>query len=137
MIVGSRNMIEISKIWVCEKSDRQRESFLPFLSAFYCFWWDKILESAMDKWEVKCNAKLCPTCFCVSVFVLAVVFRRQIKKTRQFSLKLWVFQKMLAKCNSKYGNVHRKIIRKYFHITLHFLFIHCTFQNSAPFKNNK
>ena len=33
----------------------------------------------MDKKEVQCNAKLCPNYFSVNVFVLAVVFPRQIK----------------------------------------------------------
>ena len=35
----------------------------------------RILENAMDKWEVKCNLKLRPNYFSVNVFVLAVVFR--------------------------------------------------------------
>ena len=34
----------------------------------------RILENAMDKWEVKCNLKLRPNYFSVNVFVLAVVF---------------------------------------------------------------
>ena len=34
----------------------------------------------MDKHEVNCNAKLRHNCFSVNVSVLAVVFRRQIKK---------------------------------------------------------
>ena len=35
-----------------------------------------------------CNAELCPNYFSVNVSVLAVVFRQQILKNRQFCLKL-------------------------------------------------
>ena len=35
-------------------------------------------ERAMDKQELKCNAKLRPNDFSVNVSVLAVAFRRQI-----------------------------------------------------------
>ena len=45
----------------------------------------------MDKWEVKCNAKLCSDYFSVNVFVPAAVFRRQILKNRQFQAQLSVF----------------------------------------------
>ena len=38
----------------------------------------QILESAMDKLEVKCNAKLRSNHFSVNVSVLAVVFCQQI-----------------------------------------------------------
>ena len=52
---------KFQKIWVCKKLDKQRESFSPntdnFLAFFIIFEWDRILKSAMDKNEVKCNAK--------------------------------------------------------------------------------
>ena len=45
-----------------KKSDKRRESFSPktnnFLALSIVFEWGRILESAMDKLEVKCNAKL-------------------------------------------------------------------------------
>ena len=44
-----------------KKLDKRRESFSPnadnFLAFFIAFEWGKILESVMDKWEVKCDAK--------------------------------------------------------------------------------
>ena len=43
---------------------------------------------------MKYNAKLHLNYFSVNVFVLAVVFRRQIKKARQFQVKLSVFLKI-------------------------------------------
>ena len=56
-------------------------SFFPntnnLLAFFIVFEWGRILESAMDKQEVKCNAKLRNSYFSVNVLVLAVVFRRQ------------------------------------------------------------
>ena len=48
--------------------------------AFFVFKWGRILDSAMDKWEVKFNAKLRRNEFSVNVSVLAVVFRRQSSK---------------------------------------------------------
>ena len=59
--------------------------FLLFLNGV------EFLESAMNKWEMKSNAKLRSNNFSVKVSVLAVVFRRQISKNRQFWLKLSVF----------------------------------------------
>ena len=89
---------------VCEKLDKQRESFLPntdnFLAFFVVFERGRILESAIDKWEVKCNAKLCPNYFSVNVSILDTAFHREIKKNRQFRLKLSIFQKLSAKYNS-------------------------------------
>ena len=74
MIAGSLKFSDVSKnyqkivfqkfqkIWVCEKLDKQRESFLPnannFLTFFIVFEGDNILENEMDRWEVNCNAKL-------------------------------------------------------------------------------
>ena len=57
LIVGSRNIIKISKNWACKKLGKQQESFLAntddFLAPFIIFEWDRILESAMDmKWNV-------------------------------------------------------------------------------------
>ena len=40
-----------------------------------------------------CNAELCSNYFSVSVSLLAVLFRGQISKNRQFCLKLFVFLK--------------------------------------------
>ena len=66
----------------CGKFDKQRELLLPntdnFLAFFIVFEWSRIWESAMGKWEVKCNVKLRPNYFSVNVSILAVVFRRQI-----------------------------------------------------------
>ena len=45
----------------------------------------------MDKQETKYNVRLLSDYFYVNVSVLAVVFRRQILKTRQFQAKLSVF----------------------------------------------
>ena len=62
LIVDSRNMIKLSTIQVSKKLDKQRESFSPntdyLLAFFIVFEWGRILESAMDKQEVKRNAKL-------------------------------------------------------------------------------
>ena len=47
LIVGSRNMIKVSKISVCKKLDKQLELFLPntenFLTFFIVFEWSRIL----------------------------------------------------------------------------------------------
>ena len=71
-------------MWVCERSDKQRESFLPntdyFLAFFIVFEWGRILESATDKQRVKRIEQLRSNYFSVNVSVLAVVFRRQINK---------------------------------------------------------
>ena len=40
-----------------------------------------------------CNVELCPNYFSVNVSVLAVVFRRQFSKNRQFCLKLSFLEK--------------------------------------------
>ena len=55
----------------------------------------------------------------MNVSILVVVFHRQFSKNQQFQAKLLVFWNFLAKCNSYYGNVYRKIIRTYsaLHIT--------------------
>ena len=62
LIVDSRNMIKVSTRWVRKKLDKQRESFSPntnnFLASFIVLEQGRILESAMDKQEVKFNAKL-------------------------------------------------------------------------------
>ena len=80
------NALEIwskfQKIWVCKKLDKQREWFSPntdnFLAFFIVSERGRILKRAMDKQELKRNAKLLPNYFFVTVSVLAVVFRRQI-----------------------------------------------------------
>ena len=68
-----------------------------FLVIFIVFEWGRILKSAMDKNEVKCNTKLRSNYFSVNVSVLAIVFRRQISKNQQFQGKLSVFLNLLAK----------------------------------------
>ena len=122
------------KIWVCRKLDKQRESFSPNTDHFLAFF---TVFTVMDKNEVKCKAKLRFNYFSVNVSLLAIVFHRQISKNKQFHAKLSVFWNFSAKYNSYYGKVHRKVIWTLFCITFHFLFIHCFFQNSASFKNNK
>ena len=54
------------------------------LSGFSVFKWGRIFESAIGKWEVKCNLKLRPNYFSVNVSLLADIFRRQISKNRLF-----------------------------------------------------
>ena len=46
----------------------------------------------MDKKEVKCNEKLRRNKFSVNVSVLAVVFRQQFSKNRQFQAQLSFFE---------------------------------------------
>ena len=43
-----------------------------------------------------CHAELYPDYFSVNVSILAVVFRRQISKNRQYRLKLSVFLKIVG-----------------------------------------
>ena len=75
---------KFQKIWVCKKLGKRRGWFSPntdnFLAFFIVFEWGRILEGAVDKKEVKCNAKLRRNWISVNVFVLAVVFRRQFSK---------------------------------------------------------
>ena len=84
LVSGSRNMIKVSENMSFEKiSSTMRVVFTKyrkFLAFFIVFEWGRILESAIDKWEVKCNVKLCPNYFSVNVSVPAAVFRRQFKK---------------------------------------------------------
>ena len=53
LIADSRNVIKVSKIWLCKKLDKRWESFSPntdnFLAFFIVFEWGRILESEMDK----------------------------------------------------------------------------------------
>ena len=55
---------KFQKIWVSKTLDKQRELFFPnthnFLVLFTDFESSRILKSAMDKLEVKVNAKLRP-----------------------------------------------------------------------------
>ena len=75
--------------------NKQQESLSPntnnFLAFFIVFEWGRILKSAMDKKEVKFNAKLHSKYFSMYISVLAIVFRRQISKKRQFQAKLSFF----------------------------------------------
>ena len=73
------------------------KSNIPVINLIASF---RILESAMDKQEVKCDAKLSPVCFSVTVSKVAVVFCQQILKNRQFCLKLSVFWNLSAKYKS-------------------------------------
>ena len=62
-IADSRNMIKVSKKYVFVKNQINGESQFKkktdnFLAFVIVFEWGRILESAMDKYEVKCNAKL-------------------------------------------------------------------------------
>ena len=82
-----------------------------FLAFFIVFEWGRFLERAVDKWEVKCNAKLHHNLFAVNISVLAVVFCQHFSKKQQFKAKLLFSFNLFAKHNSWYGNVHRKIIR--------------------------
>ena len=81
-------MIKVPKIRVCKKLDKRQESFSPntdsFLAFFIVFEWGRILDSAMNKWEVKCNAKLCRNELSVNVSVLVVVFADNLQKTDNF-----------------------------------------------------
>ena len=56
-----------------------------FLAFFIVFEWGSILETAMDKLEVICNAELCPNYFSVNVFVRAVVFPDKFQKPDNFA----------------------------------------------------
>ena len=61
------------------------------------FEWGRILKSAMDKNEVKCNAKLRSNYFSLNVSILAIIFCQKISKNRQFQAKLWVFWNLPSK----------------------------------------
>ena len=45
LILGSRNIIKLSKVWVCKRLDKWRESFLPnadnTLAFFIVFEWGR------------------------------------------------------------------------------------------------
>ena len=83
---------------------QQKRSFLRntdnFLAFFVTFEWGRILEKAVDKQKVKCNAKLCSNYFSANVSVLVVVFRRQFLKNRPFQAKLLGFLNLPVKYNS-------------------------------------
>ena len=53
LIGGSRNMTKVSKLRVCKKLDKRRESFLSntdnFLAFFIVFEWGRTLEGVMGK----------------------------------------------------------------------------------------
>ena len=67
---------------VFKKIDKRQELFLAntdnSLAVFVVSKWDRIFESTVCKWEVKCNVKLRPNYFSVYFSVLAVAFCRQI-----------------------------------------------------------
>ena len=93
LIVGYNNMIKVFT------------KYPQFLSIFYCFRWTSLFESAMDKYEVKFNAKLRPNFFSVNVTLLAVVFGRQISQNRLFYMKFCPHSKTIkdAKKLSVFG----------------------------------
>ena len=86
LIVCSSYMIKLSKNMGLKKLDKRWESFSPttdnFLAFFIVFEWGRILESAMYKKEVICNAEFCPNFISVNVSVLVVVFRQKTTKKR-------------------------------------------------------
>ena len=59
---------------------------------------------------MKCNAKLRPNYFYVNVSVLAVAFCRQISKTRQFYLKLY----LICKSNNDFYHDCTSVFRCFF-----------------------
>ena len=56
-------------------------SLYKFLAFFIVFEWVRILESVMDKLEVKCQAKLHSNYFSVNFSIPDVVFHQKISKT--------------------------------------------------------
>ena len=68
--------------------------YRQILAFFIVFEWGRILESAMHKQEVKCNAKLRGNEFSLNVSVLAVVCISPtiFKKTDNFSQTCWFFE---------------------------------------------
>ena len=76
LIVCSSYMIKLSKNMGLKNLDKR------FLAFFIVFEWGRILESAMYKKEVICNAEFCPNYISVNVSVLVVVFRQKTTKKR-------------------------------------------------------
>ena len=72
----------------------------------------------MDKKEVICNAELCPKYFYVDVFVLAVVFRQQFSKNRQFWLRLSIFLKTVGEIQQL---VRKRSLKIYYDVILHYI----------------
>ena len=74
-------MVKVSKKpEFLKKLDQWQGLFSPNTDIFIVFEWGRILESEIDKQELKFNVKLRPNCFSVNVSILAVVFCRQILK---------------------------------------------------------
>ena len=78
LILGSRNLIKVSRYEFVKNYLTNTDDFLVFFNVFE---WGRFLKNAMDKWKVKCNVKLRPNYFPESVSILAAVFRRQISKS--------------------------------------------------------
>ena len=97
------------KISVCKKLDKRQKSFSPNSDNFLVFFIVFEWEELRKVQWINSNAELRRNYFPVNVSVLTVVFLQQI--STNFSNK--------------------------FCIIYHFLFIYCTFQNSALFKHNK
>ena len=94
----------------------------------------------MDKQEVKCNANLRSNYFSVDVSVLAVVFRRQIQKNRQFCLKVFLKSKCTLQFYviknhqaTKQSSLNIKIEKSITKIQLH---LQSRQKNSTKFRNN-
>ena len=64
----------------------------------------------MDKWEVMYNTELCLNYFSVNVSVLAIVFRRQIKKTTILP-EIIDFLKIVGEIQQLVWKLSQKIIR--------------------------
>ena len=83
-----------------KKLDKRWESFSPttdnFLAFFIVFEWGRILESAMYKKEVICNAEFCPNYISVNVSVLVVVFRQKTTKKTIILPKIFGFLKIVG-----------------------------------------
>ena len=73
----------------------------------------------MDKWEVMYNMKLCLNYFSVNVSVLAIVFRRQIKKTTILP-EIIDFLKIVGEIQQLVWKLSQKI---YYDVNLHYIFL--------------
>ena len=73
----------------------------------------------MDKWEVMYNAELCLNYFSVNVSVLAVGFRRQIKKTTILP-EIIGFLKIIGEIQQLVWKLSQKIL---YDANLHYIFL--------------
>ena len=100
LILCSSYMIKLSKNMSFKKLDKRCELFSPttdnFLAFFIVFEWARILESAMHKKQVICNAEFCPNYFSVNVSVLVVVFHKKITQKTIILPKIFGFLKIVG-----------------------------------------